>query len=157
MDKKIDGLHNAIMNIRALTPTGFGDAERKAYKEGHRDARHAAAELVAANGATADVRAMYKAALTALETLRGCSASYVEDHAKDGYPGAIGLRPQDVAMMWAQEIHSIDAKAFLDEAIADAAPTIQHAPSDDTRQMVGADDARDAARYRPDNDGDHHE
>lgn len=75
---------------------------------------------------------LYEVALTALETLRGCAATYVEDHAKDGYPGAIGLRPQDVAMMWAQEIHSIDAKAFLDEAISDNAPIIQHAPSDDT-------------------------
>ena len=65
------------------------------------------------------VARLYRAALTALETLRGCAATYVEDHEKDSYPGEIGLRPQDVAGMWAQEIHGIDVKAFLDEAIAE--------------------------------------
>jgi hypothetical protein len=67
---------------------------------------------------------LYQAALTALETLRGFAATCIEDHAKDSYTGNFGCRPQDVAPMWASEIHGIDAKAFLDEAIADRAPAI---------------------------------
>lgn len=62
---------------------------------------------------------LYDAALLAVERMRGCAATYIEDHAKDTYPGAPGLRPQDVAMMWAQEIHRIDAKEYLNEAIVD--------------------------------------
>ncbi len=38
-------LHDAIMNLRADVP---GDCDEKSYRIGHRDARHAAAELVAA-------------------------------------------------------------------------------------------------------------
>jgi hypothetical protein len=41
-------LHNAIMNIPCTVPS---DADDKSYRIGHREARHAAAELVAARGA----------------------------------------------------------------------------------------------------------
>ena len=83
---------------------------------------------------SAPVEPLYEAALLAVERMRGCAATYIEDHAKDSYPGAIGLRPQDVASMWAQEIHGIDAKAYLDEAIVDlsagAAAKTDHAEGD---------------------------
>ena len=50
MKKQIDGLHGQIMNLPlapefAASYKGAGYLEL-AYKEGHRDARHAAAELV---------------------------------------------------------------------------------------------------------------
>ncbi len=38
-------LHGKIMNIPAAVPSGYNRAESLAYKFGHRDARHAAAEL----------------------------------------------------------------------------------------------------------------
>lgn len=63
----------------------------------------------------------YRAALSAMETLRGFAATCIEDHKKDNYPGHIGCRPQDVAEMWAKEIHGIDVKDFLNEAIAESA------------------------------------
>lgn len=41
-------IHNAIMNLRCKEPEEYQDAAvRMAYRVGHRDARHAAAELVA--------------------------------------------------------------------------------------------------------------
>lgn len=84
--------------------------------------------------------ALYQAALLAVERMRGCAATYIEDHSKDSYPGAAGLRPQDVATMWAKEIHGIDAKVFLDEAIAECTPTAA------TAHPVAADDqVRDQA------------
>lgn len=47
-------LHSAIMNLpcNAGRAIAMNDASMQAYKEGHRDARHAAAELVAAHFAT---------------------------------------------------------------------------------------------------------
>ena len=77
--------------------------------------------------------AIYKVALTALETLRGYAATVVEDHKKDSYTGDVGCRPQDVAPMWAGDIHGIDVKVFLDEAISDqglSLATILDSPSD---------------------------
>lgn len=40
-------MHAAVMNIRCLTPTGFSEAEKSAYREGCKTTRHAAADLVA--------------------------------------------------------------------------------------------------------------
>jgi hypothetical protein len=42
-------LHDAIMNIPCHVDNDVKDAEMQAYRRGHRDARHAAAELVAAD------------------------------------------------------------------------------------------------------------
>lgn len=41
-------LHAAIMNLPCNLPDGWGGIQQTGYKIGHRDARHAAAELVAA-------------------------------------------------------------------------------------------------------------
>jgi hypothetical protein len=41
-------LHQQIMNIPVVVDNDLHDAELQAYRRGHRDARHAAAELVAA-------------------------------------------------------------------------------------------------------------
>lgn len=62
----------------------------------------------------------YDVALTAIERLRGCAATTIEDHEKDCYTLNDQTMPQAVAFMWAKEIHRIDAKVFLDEAIQDA-------------------------------------
>jgi hypothetical protein len=49
----VGDLHNAIMNLpcKQPNPNLSSSAEKMRYKEGHRDARHAAAELVAAHKA----------------------------------------------------------------------------------------------------------
>lgn len=47
MKKQIDGLHDQIMNLPCLDQPGVKRNSQIAYKTGHRDARHAAAELVA--------------------------------------------------------------------------------------------------------------
>ncbi len=47
-------LHNEIMNLPCKVPADYDIKQRLAYKVGHRDARHAAAELVAAPAHTAD-------------------------------------------------------------------------------------------------------
>ena len=47
LEKQIDGLHDQIMNLQALDQPGVERNSQIAYKTGHRDARHAAAELVA--------------------------------------------------------------------------------------------------------------
>ena len=47
MKKQLDGLHDKIMNLQALDQPGVERNSQIAYKTGHRDARHAAAELVA--------------------------------------------------------------------------------------------------------------
>ena len=47
MKKQIDGLHDQIMNLQALDQPGVERNSQIAYKTGHRDARHAAAELAA--------------------------------------------------------------------------------------------------------------
>ena len=47
LKKQIDGLHDQIMNLQALDQPGVERNSQIAYKTGHRDARHAAAELVA--------------------------------------------------------------------------------------------------------------
>jgi hypothetical protein len=46
-----DRLHMEIMNIRVRMDVAISVTPALAYKEGHRDARHAAAELVAAHAA----------------------------------------------------------------------------------------------------------
>ena len=48
LDCLADHLHQRIMNITAYPPVGIRNPsnEDMAYKKGHRDARHAAAELV---------------------------------------------------------------------------------------------------------------
>jgi hypothetical protein len=48
MTAKQDELHAAIMNLRGDVDPDWTQAERHMYKIGHRDARHAAAELVIA-------------------------------------------------------------------------------------------------------------
>ena len=47
MKKQIDGLRDQIMNLPCLDQPGVERNSQIAYKTGHRDARHAAAELVA--------------------------------------------------------------------------------------------------------------
>lgn len=47
LEKQIDGLHDQIMNLPCLDQPGVERNSQIAYKTGHRDARHAAAELVA--------------------------------------------------------------------------------------------------------------
>lgn len=47
MKKQIDGLRDQIMNLPCLDRPGVERNSQIAYKTGHRDARHAAAELVA--------------------------------------------------------------------------------------------------------------
>ena len=47
LEKQIDGQHDQIMNLQALDQPGVERNSQIAYKTGHRDARHAAAELVA--------------------------------------------------------------------------------------------------------------
>lgn len=63
----------------------------------------------------------YAIALTAIERLRGCAATTIEDHEKECYTLNDQVMPQQVAFALAKEIHRIDAKAFLDEALQDAA------------------------------------
>ena len=46
LEKQIDGLHDQIMNLPCLDQPGVERNSQIAYKTGHRDARHAAAELV---------------------------------------------------------------------------------------------------------------
>lgn len=55
MTHATDSLHQQIMNLRpeGAWATGLNDHGRSAYKVGHRDARHAAAELSLAHGAAA--------------------------------------------------------------------------------------------------------
>lgn len=57
-------LHSKIMNLRsnATTPEGRFCARSNDYKEGHRDARHAAAELALKADALADALRLYVAA-----------------------------------------------------------------------------------------------
>lgn len=50
-----DDLHATIMRIDHKSPQEYGINERLAYKAGHRDARHAAAELASAAPQPADV------------------------------------------------------------------------------------------------------
>ena len=45
--ENLDGLPDQIMNLQALDQPGVERNSQIAYKTGHRDARHAAAELVA--------------------------------------------------------------------------------------------------------------
>ena len=47
LEKQIDGLHDQIMDLQALDQPGVERNSQIAYKTGDRDARHAAAELVA--------------------------------------------------------------------------------------------------------------
>ena len=47
LEKQIDGLRDQIMNLPCLDQPGVERNSQIAYKTGHRDARHAAAELVA--------------------------------------------------------------------------------------------------------------
>jgi hypothetical protein len=42
----VDGLHNAIMNLPCDAKEAWGQIAMNYYRMGHRDARHAAAELV---------------------------------------------------------------------------------------------------------------
>jgi hypothetical protein len=44
-DEPVANLHGEIMNIRCETPKALSINERLAYQQGHRDARHAAADL----------------------------------------------------------------------------------------------------------------
>lgn len=43
-------LHAAIVNLPCTVPANRANSSAVAYQQGHRDARHAAAELVAAHG-----------------------------------------------------------------------------------------------------------
>lgn len=52
--KDVNKLHADIMNIQCHIPTGFGIAEKLAYKEGHKYARHVAAELAITSGTKSD-------------------------------------------------------------------------------------------------------
>ena len=47
MKKNIDRLHDQIMNLSCVVAPSMNINDRLSYKFGHRDARHAAAELVA--------------------------------------------------------------------------------------------------------------
>jgi hypothetical protein len=58
-------LHSAIMNIPCEVPS---DADDKSYRIGHREARHAAAELVAARGAVEPSAQEQKLDLEAIES-----------------------------------------------------------------------------------------
>ena len=115
-------------------------------------ARTALAAPVAAQADTtepsaANASGLYAAALLAVERMRGCAATYIEDHAKDTYPGQLGLRPQDVATMWAQEIHGIDAKVYLDEAIEDLKVATSAGEADTTASVSPAAQAIEAPTY----------
>lgn len=52
----VDALHAAIMNLPCAPYPGYDDKEMRAYKYGHKDARHAAAELASSTALQAPVR-----------------------------------------------------------------------------------------------------
>jgi hypothetical protein len=52
-ERAADDLHSAIMNIRAVIPGKLAINDHVVYRMGHRDARHAAAELVQARASSA--------------------------------------------------------------------------------------------------------
>lgn len=52
----LDKMHNDIMNLPCKPYPKYSDVELKAYKYGHKDARHSAAELVGSTALQAPVR-----------------------------------------------------------------------------------------------------
>lgn len=80
-DKVRDKLHSAIMNLPAKPKADITNGVKSydcAYNEGHRDARHAAAELVAAMAAQAPVREVPGWKLVPIEPTEGMLAQYQE-------------------------------------------------------------------------------
>lgn len=110
-------LHNDIMNIPCIPPADANINQQLSYKYGHRDARHAAVELVAQQDAdqvdyeklTADAFAKVS---PEIKTLIAQSLAAVKDREHDGFA-------QEMAMQYGFEIinDNADVYACNDEAL----------------------------------------
>jgi hypothetical protein len=101
----MDGLHQQIMNIPCKVAPGYSDKYRTAYQFGHRDARHAAAELVAAHqsdmatelSACREENGRLRASNLKLHNsllTRNCELDATEDRAKSGESANAQLRAE---------------------------------------------------------------
>jgi len=111
-------LHNAIMNIQA-TPGMLADEYVSAYKMGHKDARHAAAELAATHAGAAE-----RVTPAMVEQLAGATA---EAEAIDGNLKAIRSRLDELTSAPAEPVARDPECEYIDELIFKLECFIDHA------------------------------